>query len=378
MALVLTGCTTQVRPEPSSPGTAGSGTAGSGTAGSGTAGSGTAGSGTAGSGTAGSGTAGSGTAGSGTAAGKQVPHSCNGVSYRGVGGSRPAYGARSLRTYPARRYTCKAFWLPHTGQMFTPQSLALGLHRHTAWVAGYKWTPDVADRACRLLRIDLGTGKVLADQGLVVGAPGDRKPTFCRHAGGMSLDRHGLWIAEKERLWLLDPAKVGSVGGKAGENDVLRVWGIRPTVFGSTVLIHHGQIGLGHFRAGPDSGISWFPIDDVLKPGVLDLTSKVVEPGQLARARTARIPGYVQGMTWRRGLLVTRSHQGCGQLVLPGGRAVGVLPGIEAVQFTGHRRVWMLSESSSKAYQPAHGPMVPMLSEYDASKVLALRGPGRC
>lgn len=298
---------------------------------------------------------------------------CHGISYRDVGGPRPSYGARTLRAYPARRYTCRAFWLPHTTARFTPQSLALGRHGRTAWVAGYKWMPDVADRPCRLLRIDLRTGKVLADQGRVVGAPGDRAPTFCRHGGGLSLDRHGLWIAEKERLWLLDPAKIG----KSGENPVLRVWGIRPTVYGSTMVIHHGSIGLGHFRGQSDSGISWFPLEEVLAPGVTDLVSRATGPGQLFRSSADRIPGYVQGMTWRSGLLVTRSHPGCGQLVLPDGRRIGVLPGIEDVQFIGNL-VWMVSESSSIVYQRSHGPMVPMLSEYDAGKVLALQGSGRC
>ena len=98
---------------------------------------------------------------------------CDGLSFRDVLGRPPAYGARELRRFPARQYACRAMWLPHLQQWFVPQSLALD--GATAWVSGYTWHRDVADRACRLLRVRLATGTVLADQGRLVGAPGDRK-----------------------------------------------------------------------------------------------------------------------------------------------------------------------------------------------------------
>ena len=226
-------------------------------------------------------------------------------------GRPPAYGARELRRFPARQHACRAMWLPHLEQWFVPQSLALD--GDTAWVSGYTWHRDVADRACRLLRVRLATGTVLADQGRLVGAPGDRKPTFCRHGGGLVQDGHGLWIAEKERLWLVDPARVGT-----RRQAVLRVWGIRKPIFGSTAVLRGDRIGLVHFRRTPRSRITWFRIEDLLAPGVLDLEGVRRDPTQVAPVETARVPGSAQGLAYRPGhdgLLVSAYRRGCGVII---------------------------------------------------------------
>ena len=89
-----------------------------------------------------------------------------------------------------------------------PQGLALD--GRTAWVSGYRWRKAYGDRPCRLLRVDLRTGKLLASTGQLTGSVGERRSTFCRHGGALSLDRHGLWLAEADRLWLVDPDRVGT------------------------------------------------------------------------------------------------------------------------------------------------------------------------
>ncbi|MDX6358141.1 MAG: hypothetical protein QOH37_1195 [Nocardioidaceae bacterium] len=315
----------------------------------------------------------------GTLDGSTVPvkrddRRCDGVSYRDVLGHAPSYGAAALRRFPASSLACKAMWLPHLGRWFVPQSLALD--GHTAWVSGYTWHENVGDRACRLLHVRLRTGEVLADQGRLVGAPEGRTPTFCRHGGGLAMNWRGLWIAEKERLWLVDPAKVGT-----GQRAVLRVWSIKSPVFGSTTVIRHRRIGLAFFRRQHDSGIKWFRIRDLMADGVLDLVGVATDPSQVAPVARARVPGYIQGMTYRpghRGLMVAASRRGCGVLILADGTTIDVMPGIEDFEFTGHNRVWAISESSSKVYQRTDGPMVPMLTKFNARKLLALPTGGRC
>ena len=143
-------------------------------------------------------------------------------------------------------------WLPHTSRWFVPQALVLD--GDTAWVSGYRWNRDVADRPCRLLRVQLATGKVLLDETPLVGTAGDSKPTFCRHGGGLVKDRHGLWIAELERLWLVDPARVGT-----GRSPVLRMWRVHRPVHGSTAVLRGDRIGLGHFSRGRHATLSLVP-----------------------------------------------------------------------------------------------------------------------
>jgi hypothetical protein len=297
---------------------------------------------------------------------------CRGVSYDEVRGQRPAYGARRLREYPALPLACRAFWLPHTAHWFTPQAIALD--GDTAWVSGYRWNRDVADRPCRLLRVDLRTGRVLVDQARLIGSVGDSAPTFCRHGGGLARDAHGLWVAERERLWLVDPARVGVDPGRA----VLRMWRIHAPQSGSTVEVHDGRLALGGFRRRSPARVGWFDLRALLRPGVTDIVGRARAASEVAPASSDRITGFVQGMTWRDGLVLTASHRGCGQVVLPGGRRIGVMPGIEDLEFTDRNRVWVVSESAARVYQDRHGPVVPMLSEYDAAKVLALRQGGRC
>ena len=299
---------------------------------------------------------------------------CDGISFGDVLGRPPAYGARELRRFPARQHACRAMWLPHLESWFVPQSLALD--GGTAWVSGYTWHKNVGDRACRLLRVRLATGEVLADQGRLVGAPGDRRPTFCRHGGGLVQDRRGLWIAEKERLWLVDPTHVGT-----GEPAVLRVWGIRKPIYGSTVVLRGDRIGLVHFRPTPRSRITWFRIEDLLAPGVLDLEGVRRDPAQVAPVATAPVPGLAQGLAYRPGhdgLLVSAYRRGCGVIIAADGTTIDVMPGIEDFEFTHDNRLWVLSESSSRVYQRKVGPLTPMLTEYDAREVMGLPRGDHC
>lgn len=304
---------------------------------------------------------------------RAADHGCTGIRYRDVRGTAPSYGLRRLRTYPGLRHACRGYWLPHDEHGFVPQGLALD--GRTAWVSGYTWHTDVADNACRLMHLDLRTGRLLADQGRLVGAPGDRRPTFCRHGGGLALDRHGLWIAERDRLWLVDPDKVG---GKDAGHAVIRVWRLRAPVYGSTMMIRAGRLVLARYRSAPRSSLSRFRIKDVLRPGVLELVGRARQSFELGRASHQRMAGHAQGITWRHGPVVTVSRAGCGDVVLPGGRRIGLIPRIEDIEFTGRNHVWVLSESSAQAFQHPDRPVVPMLSKYVTSKVLALHGPGDC
>ncbi len=295
--------------------------------------------------------------------------SCHGISYAQVLGHRPGYGRHYLRPYAARRYTCRAYWLPSVDAQFVPQALALD--GSTAWVSGYRQVPKVGNRACRLVQISLRTGRVLHNKARITGRVGRSPLTFCRHGGGLARSGHELWLAERDRLWLIDTRN----------RHTLRVWRIHRPVYGSSVVLHQGRVGLMQFRKGGRQGrLHWFSRSALMRRGVVDIVGQHPNGHSVAPTGARRVPPYAQGGGWwsGHGLIRTRSWRGCGQMVLPGGRTVGVMQGIEDAQMAPHGRVWVVSEASARPYQHKGRGMVPMLSEYSAPRVFGMRKYGYC
>ena len=294
---------------------------------------------------------------------------CRGVSAADVRGPGIGYVHGPLAAVPGSRSMCAAYWLPGADQRMVPQGLALD--GGTAWVSGYHFSPEAGARRCVLTHVSLRTGRRIAGVTPIEGAVGLRDPKACRHGGALALTADGLWVAEAMRLWLLDPHLVGT-----GRDPVKRVWGIVEPLRGSIMVDSGGRLGLGRFDAsGSPDDIAWFDVQDLLAPGVLDLTGGTAGPGQVGPVR--RVPGvtWMQGGTvGPGGLYLTRSSTHCGQLLLPGGRRVAVAPGTEDIEFDDHGDLWALSEAGAKTFQLDGGrPLVPMLARYDANALL--RGP---
>ena len=294
---------------------------------------------------------------------------CRGVADLEVRGPRIGYADGPLADVPGRRAMCAAYWLPGANLRLVPQGLALD--GDTVWVSGYRFVPEVGTRQCVLTRVSMRTGRRVAGLTPVDGAVGGRDPKYCKHGGGLALTDEGLWISETMRLWLLDPDLVGT-----GQDPVQRVWGIVEPLRGSTLVDDDDRLGLGQFRAdGTRGDIAWFDIDDLMAPGVLDLTGGTPEPGQVGVVR--RSPGlpWLQGGTvGPHGLYLTQSNTYCGALRLPGGRRVAVAPGTEDIELDGSGDLWAVSESGAKTYQLRGGrPLIPMLARYDARQLL--KGP---
>ena len=294
---------------------------------------------------------------------------CRGVADLEVRGPRIGYADGPLADVPGGRAMCAAYWLPGANLRLVPQGLALD--GDTVWVSGYRFVPEVGTRQCVLTRVSMRTGRRVAGLTPVDGAVGGRDPKYCKHGGGLALTDEGLWISETMRLWLLDPDLVGT-----GQDPVQRVWGIVEPLRGSTLVDDHDRLGLGQFRAdGTRGDIAWFDIDDLMAPGVLDLTGGTPGPGQVGVVR--RSPGlpWLQGGTvGPHGLYLTQSNTYCGALRLPGGRRVAVAPGTEDIELDGRGDLWAVSESGAKTYQLRGGrPLVPMLARYDARQLL--KGP---
>ena len=285
---------------------------------------------------------------------------CNGVDYADVKGTPPAYGGTTLLPYAAASAVCAAYWLDRAGNWFVPQGVAI--QDDTAFISGYRWRERRSERPCQLLVVDLATGQtqqfLQRFQAPVYGA----RPTYCRHGGGLELTEHGLWVAESERLWLLDPALVGR------RDPVLRVWRLERPIEGSALVIDHDRLGLAGYNTVHRGRIFWFRIDDVLAPGRTLLTQPESQ---------GRVPERLQGITvGPGGIWLSSSRTHCAELRAPGSRPRDFVPGAEDILVAGDD-LWTLSEAGARPYLDPGEPLVPMLLRLDRKAVLSGR-PADC
>ena len=294
---------------------------------------------------------------------------CAGAHLDDVRGPRPSYVAGRLASFPNDDAVCRALWLPTADRWFVPQGLTLdrSTDGRTAWVSGYRWHRGFGERACRLLHVSLRTGRLLASTDRVAAEVYGPSPTFCRHGGALVEDRHGLWIVESNRLWLVDPDRVGR------PDQVRRVWRLAPRVRGSVLVAgSRAVLGIGAWRdAGPDR-MRWFRDRDLLAPGVTELVAGgQPDATRVAPVRTSSTVRRVQGTTrGPGGVWSTASTTYCGVLVPPDGRRIGFAPGAEGLDLVGRGRVWAVLESGSRNYQRDGRPLVPMLVQLDVRRLL--------
>ena len=299
---------------------------------------------------------------------------CSGVTFSQVRGEQPSYVDRELDRFPADRTVCRGLWLPGANQWFVPQGVAL--QDRTAWVSGYRWREGYGKRYCRVMRVDLRDGRVLADERRVAWKRPDGSTALCRHGGGLALTRHGLWIATSQRLWLLDPSRIGR------DDPVVRTWQVaKPVSGGLLVTGHSARLGLGDFRKRGSGSLHWYDAEDLVAPGVRVLAGRV-RRGETPRStavapvRVTRVPRYAQGgavpPNGRSAMpYLVSSLSTCGILHTPGGRGVGFAPGAEGVAFDRDGGLWAVLESGSRPYQQDGRPLVPMLVRFDVARLLA-------
>ena len=172
-------------------------------------------------------------------------------------------------------------------------------------------------------------------------------------------DEHGVWLAETQRLWLLDPETL----------ELERGWALAEPVRGSfAVFGKDGELGLGRFRAENPARLWWFDVDALLASSSYEL-----DEGDAVDA--VRIPPDTQGALWAElggvgpGLWLARSNTTCGVLVGPDGRSRSFVPGAEGMALTGPDQLWVVSESGSRLYQEKGRPMTPHLVRFDTSRI---------
>jgi len=237
---------------------------------------------------------------------------------------------------------CDGVWV--RAPRFVPQGLALG-PGHTAYISGYK-DARKGHRYCRVVKVDRRTGRVLARVTL----------RECRHGGGIVLADGRLWLAGAQRLWLLDPDRIGR------GDPVVRAWRVERPLVASTIAVGH-DLALGQFNEGTGR-VSRFSFADLQAPEATTLIAGGAGVGEVAAVWSARAPGWMQGMTaGPGGLWFASSSTYCGVLTTPHGDRIGFLPGAEGLDFDASGRLWAVSESGSEPYQ-RHGdrPAIPTLT----------------
>ncbi len=212
--------------------------------------------------------------------------------------------------------------------------------------------------------MSLRTGKLLGSSDRISGSVGGRSSTFCRHGGALSLDRHGLWVSETDRLWLLDPERVGRA------DQVRRVWRVQDPVKGSVMVSRGGEFGLGAFEDVGPGALRWYSYRRLLAPDV-DTIGTRGSATTVVPVRSGSVVRRVQGAfadddeMWQ-----TSSVSTCGMLVTPDGDRVAFGPGAEDVELDGRGNVWVVLESGARNYQRDGRPLVPMLARFDLARIV--------
>ena len=289
---------------------------------------------------------------------------CGPLSASAVTGRTPGFVTAQLARFDNDAAVCRGVWFPPARYGVIPQGLALDGDQ--AWVSGFDGSRPAGRRPCSVSRVDLRTGRITARAPKISGSIGGRPEVYCRHGGGLTLDEHGLWLAETTRLWLLDPALIGRSG------QVIRAWSLASGVTGSfSVIDHAGRLGLGRFATRGRPRMNWFDIDELLDSPAITLTPYGSPGGNgvAAIART-RVPTQAQGATVGPGgkrVWFSRSVTTCAELVSPDGDVWAFIPGAEDFEFDGQGHAWVVSESGAERYQRLGRPVVPSLTRVDVS-----------
>jgi len=314
--------------------------------------------------------AGSASPGAAAADRKQHAPQCHGLQRADVRGTDPSYTRKQLAAFRNHRRMCRGIWLPPPRRYLVPQGLAV-LGR-TAWVSGFRYRKGYGERPCLLVRVSLVTGRRVAYHSAIYGRVGTRPRTYCRHGGGILQRGSYLWIVEKNKLWQVDPSKRRRV------LEARRVWRIRAPARGSAIVATRKRIGLVPFQTRGRPFIHWYTFKQLRRPGVLDLGARSRGRTQVGAVARTGVPTFVQGATLdaRGRLYLARSTLSCGELVAPGRRRIGFVPGAEGIQFSPRgKRLYAVSESGARPYVKSRKPLTPGVSSFEWPALVRGKGP---
>ncbi len=307
-----------------------------------------------------------------TLAAAKAKKRCDGITHRQVRGTEPVYTRKKLAKFTNSNKVCRALWLPRPRRYFVPQGIAMA-GRNTLWMSGFRYRKGYGKRPCQLMRVGMSTGRRVDFHRSIWGRVGQRPRTYCRHGGGI-LQRDGmLWVVEKNKLWLVNPKQSGSV------LKARRVWRLESPVRGSAVVATAKRIGMVPFKTSGAAYVHWFSLKRLMRPGVLDLAVRRHGRKQIGAVARTRVPTYVQGATMAGGrLFLSRSNLSCGELVTPTGRRIGLVPGVEGIQFrAGNRRLWAISESGAPPYARSRKPLTAAASSFGWPRLISGK-PSKC
>ncbi len=296
-----------------------------------------------------------------------APSNCKRPTLATVKGERPPIRQRQLRRYGNDRYSCAALWVPKLEQGFVPQGLAID--GNTAWISGHAWDEGLHHQSCQLMQIDVRTGKLLKFTPRIKGPVGKLPPVACRHGGAVAVTKHGVWVIETARIWLMDPRRVGKSG------QIKRSWRVIKPAMGSVGAIGDGLLIMGGYTGHEPARLDWFRLSDLLRRGAVELRTREMRlPGSrfVTAIRSQSAPSKMQGLQIGQddSLMIGRSTSVCGQLRL-GRLSLAFLPGAEGFDFDRDGDLWVVSETTAlNVVERRSKPIVPSLVRFDYSRLV--------
>ena len=241
-----------------------------------------------------------------------------------------------------------------------PQGLAFAAG-NTAWISGFRHRDRYGHAAMQApARRPDHRAERLELHRSIYGRVGKRPRTYCRHGGGILARGGALWVVEKNKLWLVDPKKSGSV------LNARRVWRLRSPIRGSAVVANGNRIGLVPYQTRGPAHIHWFAhqAPDALGRARPRRTPQGQEAASASRPGPG-IPSYRAGRDDVRRTPLPRAFQpGLRRDRHPDRQAHRLGPGAEGIQFRAGDRLWAVSESGAPPYARSRKPLTPAIASF--------------
>lgn len=271
-------------------------------------------------------------------------------------GTRPTYTDKKLGILPAgplpnEDAILKRIWMPGLDEGFIPQGVTVV--DDAVYVAAYKSVEGAGRGACRLYRLDAGSGRVTGSLDL---------PARCGHAGGAAKGAPGrVWVSDTRDIFEVE---IG-VPASATIGKVVRHVRLTGEVKGSYAAGTGDALWLGTYQTHGEPRLYRFPLanlKDVINEQ--DADASLVVP---QRAQGAAFDA--KGQLW-----VTRSGGSFGELARLDPKTGAVqarfpMPaGTEDIGFDSKGHLWTVSEAGSKRWL-SWATFFPVIFQVDMSRL---------
>jgi len=271
-------------------------------------------------------------------------------------GTRPTYTDKKLGLMPAgplpnEEAILRRIWMPGLDEGFIPQGVTVV--DDAVYVAAYKSVEGAGRGACRLYKVDAGSGRVAGSLDL---------PARCGHAGGAAKGAPGrLWVADTRDIFEVQL----DVPASAGIGKVVRHVRLTGKVKGSYAAGTGDALWLGAYETHGEPRIYRFPLATLKE----EINEQDADASLAVPQRAQGAAFDAKGQLW-----VTRSGGNFGELVRLDPKSGEVqarhaMPaGTEDIGFDSKGHLWTVSEAGSKRWL-SWATFFPVIFQVDMSRL---------